>query len=227
MHILVIDDDDRLRELLKAFLKKNKFKVSTSANAKNAKELIKEFAFDLIILDVMMPDETGLELLQNLGNGFSTPVLLLTALDQTHDRINGLKSGADDYLTKPFDPEELLLRINNILKRTYFLQKQKIEKLKFGLFDWDNNQKKLNKNNQYIYTTNFENDLLTALTDNQGEYLDRTELSKLLKINSNSRSIDVGITRLRKKIEENPGRPQFLINARGKGWLLRGVPFRN
>ena len=227
MHILVIDDDDRIRELLKAFLKKNKFKVSTSANAKNAKKLIKEFAFDLIILDVMMPDETGLELLQNLGNEFSTPVLLLTALDQTNDRINGLKSGADDYLTKPFDPEELLLRINNILKRTYFLQKQKIDKLRFGLFDWDNNQKKLNKNNQYIHTTNFENDLLTALTDNQGEYLDRTELSKLLKINSNSRSIDVGITRLRKKIEENPGRPQFLINARGKGWLLRGVPFRN
>ena len=227
MHILVIDDDDRLRELLKAFLKKNKFKVSTSANAKNAKKLIKEFAFDLIILDVMMPDETGLELLQNLGNEFNTPVLLLTALDQTNDRINGLKSGADDYLTKPFDPEELLLRINNILKRTNFLHKQKIEKLRFGLFDWDNNQKKLNKNNQYIHTTNFENDLLTALTDNHGEYLDRTELSKLLKINSNSRSIDVGITRLRKKIEENPGRPQFLINARGKGWLLRGVPFRN
>ena len=227
MHILVIDDDDRLRELLKAFLKKNKFKVSTSANARNAKKLIKEFAFDLIILDVMMPDETGLELLQNLGNEFSTPVLLLTALDQTNDRINGLKSGADDYLTKPFDPEELLLRINNILKRTNFLQKQKIEKLRFGLFDWDNNQKKLNKNDQYIHTTNFENDLLTALTDNQGEYLDRIELSKLLKINSNSRSIDVGITRLRKKIEENPGRPQFLINARGKGWLLRGVPFRN
>tara|TARA_B100000579_G_scaffold334071_1_gene284615 strand:- start:540 stop:1223 length:684 start_codon:yes stop_codon:yes gene_type:complete len=227
MHILVIDDDDRIRELLKAFLKKNKFKVSTSANARNAKKLIKEFAFDLIILDVMMPDETGLELLQNLGNEFSTPVLLLTALDQTNDRINGLKSGADDYLTKPFDPEELLLRINNILKRTNFLQKQKIEKLRFGLFDWDNNQKKLNKNDQYIHTTNFENDLLSALTDNQGEYLDRAELSKLLKINSNSRSIDVGITRLRKKIEENPGRPQFLINARGKGWLLRGVPFRN
>jgi len=227
MHILVIDDDDRLRELLKAFLKKNKFKVSTSANAKNAKKLIKEFAFDLIILDVMMPDETGLELLQNLGNEFSTPVLLLTALDQTNDRINGLKSGADDYLTKPFDPEELLLRINNILKRTNFLHKQKIEKLRFGLFDWDNNQKKLNKNDQYIHTTNFENDLLSALTDNQGKYLDRAELSKLLKINSNSRSIDVGITRLRKKIEENPGRPQFLINARGKGWLLRGVPFRN
>lgn len=227
MHILVIDDDDRLRELLKAFLKKNKFRVSTSANAKNAKKLIKEFTFDLIILDVMMPDETGLELLQNLGNEFSTPVLLLTALDQKNDRINGLKSGADDYLTKPFDPEELLLRINNILKRTNFLNKQKIENLRFGLFDWDNNQKKLNKNDQYIHTTNFENDLLTALTDNQGEYLDRTELSKLLKVNSNSRSIDVGITRLRKKIEENPGRPQFLINARGKGWLLRGVPFKN
>jgi len=119
------------------------------------------------------------------------------------------------------------LRINNILKRTNFLQKPKIEKLRFGLFNWDNNQKKLNKNDQYIHTTNFENDLLSALTDNQGEYLDRAELSKLLKINSNSRSIDVGITRLRKKIEENPGRPQFLINARGKGWLLRGVPFRN
>ena len=227
MHILVIDDDDRLRELLKAFLKKNEFKVSTSANAKNAKQLIKEFSFDLIILDVMMPEETGIEFLQNLGNEFRTPVLLLTALDQTNDRIKGLKSGADDYLTKPFDPEELLLRINNILKRTNFLQKQIIEKLRFGLFDWDNSQKKLNKNNEYIHTTNFENDLLTALTNNLGEYLDRTELSKLLKINSNSRSIDVGITRLRKKIEENPGKPQFLINARGKGWLLRGIPFSN
>ena len=227
MHILVIDDDDRLRELLKAFLKKNEFKVSTSANAKNAKKLIKEFFFDLIILDVMMPEETGIEFLQNLDNEFRTPVLLLTALDQTNDRIKGLKSGADDYLTKPFDPEELLLRINNILKRTNFLQKQIIEKLRFGLFDWDNSQKKLNKNNEYIHTTNFENDLLTALTNNLGEYLDRTELSKLLKINSNSRSIDVGITRLRKKIEENPGKPQFLINARGKGWLLRGIPFSN
>ena len=227
MHILVIDDDDRLRELLKAFLKKNEFKVSSSANAKNAKKLMKEFSFDLIILDVMMPEETGIEFLQNLGNEFRTPVLLLTALDQTNDRIKGLKSGAEDYLTKPFNPEELLLRINNILKRTNFLQKQIIEKLRFGLFDWDNSQKKLNKNNEYIHTTNFENDLLTALTNNLGEYLDRTELSTLLKINSNSRSIDVGITRLRKKIEENPRKPQFLINARGKGWLLRGIPFGN
>ena len=122
MHILVIDDDDRLRLLLKDFLKKNNFKVSVSPNAINAKKLLTEFIFDLIILDVMMPKKTGIELINELGSEFKTPILLLTALDQIDDKIKGLKSGADDYLTKPFDPEELLLRINNILKRTNLSQ---------------------------------------------------------------------------------------------------------
>jgi two-component system phosphate regulon response regulator OmpR len=224
MHILVIDDDDRLRLLLKDFLKKNNFKVSVSPNAINAKKLLTEFIFDLIILDVMMPKKTGIELINELGSEFKTPILLLTALDQIDDKIKGLKSGADDYLTKPFDPQELLLRINNILKRINVFQNKSAKLISFGSFQWDNIVKKLNKDNIFIHTTSFENNLLTALSDNLGKYLNRNDLSKLLKINSNSRNIDVGITRLRKKIEENPRKPQFIINSRGKGWLLRGSP---
>ena len=224
MHILVIDDDDRLRQLLKDFLKKNNFKVSVSPNAIIAVKLLNEFIFDLIVLDVMMPEKTGVELINELGSEFKTPILLLTALDQIGDKIKGLKSGADDYLTKPFDPEELLLRINNILKRTNVSQIKAPKVISFGSYQWDNVMKKLNKNNISIHTTSFENDLLTSLSNNLGKYLNRNDLNKLLKVNPNSRNIDVGITRLRKKIEENPRKPQFIINSRGKGWLLRGSP---
>ena len=227
MHILVIDDDDRLRQLLKDFLKKNSFKVSVSPNANKAVKLLNEFIFDLIVLDVMMPEKTGIELINDLGSEFETPILLLTALDQIDDKIKGLKSGADDYLTKPFDPEELLLRINNILKRTNISQNKIPKLISFGSYQWDNIVKKLNKDNIFIHTTSFENNLLTALSENLGKYMNRNDLSKLLKVNSNSRNIDVGITRLRKKIEENPRKPQFIINARGKGWFLRGNPINN
>ena len=222
MHILVIDDDDRLRQLLKDFLKKNNFKVSVSPDAIKAVKLLNEFIFDLIVLDVMMPEKTGIELINELGSEFKTPILLLTALDQIDDKIKGLKSGADDYLTKPFDPEELLLRINNILKRTNVSQIETPKLISFGSYQWDNVMKKLNKNNISIHTTSFENDLLTSLSNNLGKYLNRNDLNKLLKVNPNSRNIDVGITRLRKKIEDNPRKPKFIVNARGKGWLLRG-----
>ena len=227
MHILVIDDDDRLRQLLKDFLKKNNFEVSVSPNAIKAVKLLNEFIFDLIVLDVMMPEKTGIELINELGSEFKTPILLLTALDQIDDKIKGLKSGADDYLTKPFDPEELLLRINNILKRTNVSQIKTPKLISFGSYQWDNVMKKLNKDNISIHTTSFENDLLTSLSNNLGKYLNRNDLNKLLKVNPNSRNIDVGITRLRKKIEDNPRKPQFIINARGKGWLLRGNPINS
>ena len=227
MHILVIDDDDRLRQLLKDFLKKNNFKVSVSPNAIKAVKLLNEFIFDLIVLDVMMPEKTGIELINELGSEFKTPILLLTALDQIDDKIKGLKSGADDYLTKPFDPEELLLRINNILKRTNVSQIKAPKVISFGSYQWDNVMKKLNKNNISIHTTSFENDLLTSLSNNLGKYLNRNDLNKLLKVNPNSRNIDVGITRLRKKIEDNPRKPKFIVNARGKGWLLRGNPINS
>ena len=227
MHILVIDDDDRLRQLLKDFLKKNNFKVSVSPDAIKAVKLLNEFIFDLIVLDVMMPEKTGIELINELGSECKTPILLLTALDQIDDKIKGLKSGADDYLTKPFDPEELLLRINNILKRTIISQIKTPKLISFGSYQWDNVMKKLNKDNISIHTTSFENDLLTSLSNNLGKYLNRNDLNKLLKVNPNSRNIDVGITRLRKKIEDNPRKPQFIINARGKGWLLRGNPINS
>ena len=227
MHILVVDDDDRLRKLLKEFLTKNNFNVSTSRNAEKAKIVLQEFCFDLIILDVMMPGKTGIEFLIEMNNNFSTPVLLLTALDQITDKIKGLKSGADDYLTKPFEPEELLLRVNNILKRTKTIKKQEIKFLKFGDFNWDNSLNKLTKNGEYVHTTTLENELLSIFSNNLGYYINRTELCKSLNLNLNSRNVDVGITRLRKKIENNPKSPQYILNARGKGWLLRGQAVNN
>ena len=227
MHILVVDDDDRLRKLLKEFLTKNNFNVSTSRNAEKAKIVLQEFSFDLIILDVMMPGKTGIEFLIEMNNNFSTPVLLLTALDQITDKIKGLKSGADDYLTKPFEPEELLLRVNNILKRTKKIKKQEIKFLKFGDFNWDNSLNKLTKNGEYVHTTTLENELLSIFSNNLGYYINRTELCKSLNLNLNSRNVDVGITRLRKKIENNPKSPQYILNARGKGWLLRGQTVNN
>ena len=226
-HILVIDDDDRLRLLLRQFLEKKKFRVSDALNTSRAKKLLEVFSFDLIILDVMMPGESGLELLNNLRKKDETPVFLLTALDQLNDKIRGLKTGADDYLTKPFDPEELLLRIHNILKRVKSSENSEIiEKIEFGPFVWQESEKILSKNNQHIYLTNMETKLLSIFSQNIGKDLNRIEISKKLNPSLSNRSVDVGIARLRRKIELDPKQPKWLYTIRGKGWMLRATPLR-
>jgi two-component system phosphate regulon response regulator OmpR len=214
-HILVVDDDDRIRNLLGKFLKDNGFFVSTSHNAENAREKLEEFIFDIIIVDVMMPSESGIEFTSNLRKKNAVPVLMLTAMGDVEDRITGLQSGADDYLPKPFEPRELLLRIHNILNRT----KEKSSKiLFFGNISFDIDKGRL-WGDEDIFITSNEAKLLKILIDANGQAVMREELAKLCG-GINERSIDVQITRLRNKIEQDPKKPRYLKTIRGKGYTL-------
>lgn len=214
-HILVVDDDDRIRNLLRKFLKDKGFFVSTSHNAENAREKLEEFVFDLIIVDVMMPHETGIEFTFNLRKTSEVPVLMLTAMGDVEDRISGLESGADDYLPKPFEPRELLLRVNNILNRT----KEKTSKIiSFGNIKFDINKNRL-WGDEDIFITSNEAKLLKILLNANSETVLREELAKLCG-GINERSIDVQITRLRNKIEKDPKKPLYLKTIRSKGYAL-------
>lgn len=214
-HILVVDDDDRIRNLLGKFLKDNGFFVSTSHNAENAREKLAEFIFDLIIVDVMMPSESGIEFTSNLRKKNTVPVLMLTAMGDVEDRITGLQSGADDYLPKPFEPRELLLRIHNILHRT----KEKSPKvISFGKISFDIDKGRL-WGDEDIFITSNEVKLLKILSNANGQTVMREELAKLCG-GINERSIDVQITRLRNKIETTPKKPRYLKTIRGKGYAL-------
>jgi two-component system phosphate regulon response regulator OmpR len=219
-HILVVDDDKGIRTLLKEYLEKEKFLVSIAKDADEARSHIKDFVFDLIILDVMMPKESGIDFADKLKEQkLKTPILMLTALGEVNDRIKGLEAGVDDYLSKPFDPKELLLRINNILKRVYAKdEKEENGELNFGSFTYNKESAKLMKGNEIINLTTSENDLLKLFINHEGEILTRDEIGKYLNYNDNFRSIDVQITRLRKKIEENPKTPRFLRTIRNKGY---------
>ena len=220
-HILVVDDDTRLRSLLTRFLRENDFMVSSAKGADEAREMLKEYKFDILIVDIMMPNETGLEFLSKLRKEDSVPVILLTAMGEAGDRINGLELGADDYLAKPFEPKELVLRIKNILKRAPQERDKVNSKLNLGLCWYDLDKKELtNKQGQIIHITPVEQAMLSMLGQKSGQIFSRERLAELLGAGQGPRSIDVQVTRLRKKIEKDSKNPRYLQTVRGKGYML-------
>ena len=217
LHILVVDDDDRIRELVKEYLQKNNFLVSTAINSADAKKKLEILKFDILILDIMMPGESGLSLTKEIKKNNSTPIILLTAKGQTADRIQGLELGADDYLGKPFEPKELLLRIKNILNK---IQKPSIPS-EISIGGALINLKKLNIkiNNKIIKINPQEKKVLEKMLEQPGKVFSREDIGKIINI-SKERTIDVMITRLRQKIELKPKNPKYLQTIRGSGYVL-------
>ena len=222
IHLLVIDDDDRIRNLLKRYLGKAGFRISTASNAKKARQLMESLSFDMLILDVMMPGEDGLSLTRALREHDDIPIILLTALGEAPNRIKGLKTGADDYLSKPFEPEELVLRIDGIMRRVEITGPG--NKIDFGPWTFDTERLVLSKNGGRVKLTSGEEALLTLLAKRAGTPVSRHALSE--KINARSdRAVDVQMTRLRRKIEEKPSEPAFLLTVRGLGYRLLADAF--
>jgi two-component system phosphate regulon response regulator OmpR len=223
-HIMVVDDDDRLRSLLSRYLKENGFRISVAKGSKEAEKLLELFTFDLLIIDVMMPHENGIDFTVRLRkNNNPVPVLILTAMGEPQNRITGLESGADDYLTKPFEPKELLLRIKSILKRTSSATAPRNisdKVIKFGSCEYHTDKEELLKNGEKILLTPSENDLLKLFISVKGRILSRDEIISNLGTDNNPRSADVQITRLRVKIEEDSKLPKYLKTIRGKGYIL-------
>tara|TARA_Y100000994_G_scaffold237931_1_gene230002 strand:+ start:389 stop:1066 length:678 start_codon:yes stop_codon:yes gene_type:complete len=216
-HILVVDDDDGIRELVKQFLNKNNYLVTTAKNAEDALEKVKIIKFDLIVLDIMMPGKSGLEFTNENKKKLDTPIILLTAKGEASDRIEGLEIGADDYLAKPFEPKELILRINNILNKTKFENSKRV--IEFGSIKIDLNKLFIYRNQQSLKINNTEKIILEKMINSPGKIFQRDEIGALIDL-TKERSIDVIITRLRKKIEENPRSPKYLQTIRGEGYVL-------
>ena len=216
-HILVVDDDNRIRDLLKEYLNDNKYIVSTADNADNAKIKLDQFKFDLLVLDVMMPGQNGYDLTKEIKEKINVPIILLTAKGEVENRIKGLELGVDDYLGKPFEPKELLLRINNVIKKNikidlnkkHFIGSTQIDLNKMSIIAGTNN-KKINSS---------EKKVLIEMLSNPGKTFSREEIGKISGI-SQERSIDVMITRLRQKLEANPKYPKYLQTIRGSGYVL-------
>ena len=216
-HILVVDDDDGIRGLVKKYLIENSFLVTTADSAEDASKKIEIIKFDLIILDIMMPGKNGLEFILDHKQKLNTPIMLLTAKGEANERIHGLEVGADDYLPKPFEPKELLLRIKNILKKTLFIEQKRI--IEFENVKIDLNKVLITKNNNEFKINNTEKIILEKMINSPGKIFKRENIGKLIELNK-ERSIDVIITRLRKKIEINPKKPKFLQTIRGEGYVL-------
>ena len=216
-HILIVDDDDRIRDLVKEYLSQNNYLVSTARDSHDAFKKTKIIKFDLIVLDIMMPGKTGLEFTQEYKNKINTPILLLTAKGEPSERIEGLEVGADDYLTKPFEPKELILRINNILNKTQSLEIKRV--IEFGNIKIDLKKLFIYKNDKRLKINNTEKLILEKMINSPGKIFKRDEITSLINLNK-ERSIDVIVTRLRKKIEETPKNPKYLQTIRGEGYVL-------
>ena len=216
-HILVVDDDDGIRSLVKKYLNENNYLVNTANNAEDALEKIEIIEFDLIILDIMMPGKSGLELIKENRKKISTPIILLTAKGEARERIEGLEIGADDYLPKPFEPKELILRIQNILDKTKRNDHKRV--IEFENIKIDLNKQLILKNTTEYKINNTEKTILDKMINNPGKTFSREDIGMLINLDK-ERSIDVIITRLRKKIEIDPKNPKFLQTIRGAGYVL-------
>ena len=216
-HILIVDDDEGIRSLVKKYLNENNFLVTTAMSAEDAAEKVKIIDFDMIILDIMMPGKNGLQFIQENKNKINTPIILLTAKGTADERIEGLETGADDYLPKPFEPKELVLRINNILKK---IQETKTKSIvKFSNIEIDLNKLIIFNSGKEYKINQTEKTILEKMINNPGKTFSREDIGKLIKIDK-ERSVDVIITRLRKKIENTPKNPKFLQTLRGSGYVL-------
>ncbi|MBI3451245.1 MAG: response regulator [Rhodospirillales bacterium] len=218
-HILVVDDDARLRELLRKFLSERGFRITTAGDSAAAAEKIAALAFDLLVLDVMLPGENGIDFTRRLRQTSAVPILLLTARGESQDRIAGLASGADDYLPKPFEPDELLLRIRAILRRAP--PPDMPAEIHFGGFRFDFMREELTRAGAPVHLTAAEASLLKVLAATPGTTLSRDELLRRSRISGNERTVDVQVTRLRRKIETDPRLPRHIHTVRGAGYLLR------
>jgi two-component system phosphate regulon response regulator OmpR len=222
-HLLVVDDDARLRDLLQRYLSANGFRVTTAADAGEARQLINSITFDALVLDVMMPGESGIQLAQSLRPQFDFPVLMLTALGETADRIAGLESGADDYLSKPFEPRELALRLISLLRRSGGPPVPPHREVRLGACVFDPERGELRRHGKPVKLTSGEMQLLRFFAANAGRSFSRAALRTRFNV-ALERSIDVQINRLRRKIEEDPKLPLYLQTVRGVGYVL--VPDR-
>ena len=222
-HILVVDDDTRLRSLLRKYLMENGYRVTVAESAEAAKEYQRSIVFDLMILDRMMPGQDGLSFVRELRSVAPVPILMLTAMGEVKDRINGLEAGVDDYLPKPFEPRELLLRVQMILRRAHASSEaeEAPRQTYLGSFCFDLERSLLTGPDGVVRLTSSEASLLTALALRPGETLSRLDLTEQCEIEGGERSIDVQVTRLRRKVEPDPKTPRYLQTVRGRGYVLR------
>ena len=223
VHILIIDDDEKIRLLLKQFLENNDFKVSDVENTNQAKKIMESLIFDLLVIDIMMPGQNGLDFLKEIRQTNSIPTLMLTAMSSPEDRLDGLEYGADDYMTKPFEPRELLLRIQNILKRFTKNLESSVEKenTRFGPFTFNKKSQNLYKNDIPDHLTTSEQKLLNCFCKSPNKAFSRDDINNSLGGNMETRSIDVAIARIRRKIEIDQRYPVYLQTVRGIGWKLQ------